>query len=454
MIMNCVVCQFRRLFLLKVIGIVTVIFLSLAWAQSEPLNLSLKDAVSLALKNDNNVEAARIIYDASRNDIAKARAEYYPKLALSGGYSRNSLINEMTLALPQPIGDKKIQVAPRNPFNVGLTVSGELFTFGRRPAAVEIARVGNRSDELRYGATRKNIVDMACRYYFAVVFADQSLRLLQSEADRFDKIANLVENRFDKGFVSEYEVLQTRFRQENYRSAVIEMTNSLASSRMNLAKILNMPESQIPPLSDSLDFSLLPVPDASDWQQAFMWREDYLDSENGIARAKSAYRLAKSLYFPTISLYTSYAWRNGNQPDIDEIKGNYAFGINLNWLIFDGFGRRAEIRRDDCLIKAAGLSSAEHKKTISTQVKNQFLASQNLRLKLDIQNKSIELAQKAMVIAQKRLEIGDITMMDFLDVENNLALAELGLLKSKYDYIISLIDIKKVTGYYPELAGD
>jgi outer membrane protein TolC len=123
-------------------------------------------------------------------------------------------------------------------------------------------------------------------------------------------------------------------------------------------------------------------------------------------------------------------------------------------LIFDGFGRRAEIRRDDCLIKAAGLSSAEHKKTISTQVKNQFLASQNLRLKLDIQNKSIELAQKAMVIAQKRLEIGDITMMDFLDVENNLALAELGLLKSKYDYIISLIDIKKVTGYYPELAGD
>jgi outer membrane protein TolC len=187
MIMNCVVCQFRRLFLLKVIGIVTVIFLSLAWAQSEPLNLSLNDAVSLALKNDNNVEAARIIYDASRNDIAKARAEYYPKLALSGGYSRNSLINEMTLALPQPIGDKKIQVAPRNPFNVGLTVSGELFTFGRRPAAVEIARVGNRSDELRYGATRKNIVDMACRYYFAVVFADQSLRLLQSEADRFDK---------------------------------------------------------------------------------------------------------------------------------------------------------------------------------------------------------------------------------------------------------------------------
>jgi outer membrane protein len=422
-------------------------------AQSNLRNLTLKNAIDLALDNDNNVKATQAFYDASRNDIDKARADYFPRLALSGSYSHNSLVNEMTLALPTPIGERKIQVAAENPFNLGLTLSGELFTFGRRPAGVAIARAGNRSDELRYGSARKNILDITCRYYFGVVFADQSLKLLKSEADRFDKIAGLVENRYDQGFVSEYEVLQTRFRQQNYRSAVVEMTNTLSANRLNLAKLLNIPEDQISTLGDTLDFSLLPIPDATEWESAFSQREDYLDSKNTITRAENARRLAKSTYFPTISLFTSYSWRNGNQPDLNEVKGNYSLGINLNWLLFDAFSRRSEIRKDDRLIVAAGLSNEEYQKTIPLQIKNQFLISQNLASKLEIQSKALELAQKAMSIAQKRLEIGDITLMDFLDVENNLAVAELGLLKSKFDFIISRIDIKRAAGYYPELVG-
>jgi outer membrane protein TolC len=443
--------RIKHVFVLSFL-IVLAVWPLIGVAQPNPQNLSLKSAIEMALGNDNNIMASKALFDASGNDIAKARAEYFPKLALSGSYSHLSLVNEMTLAFPAPIGERKIQVAAENPFNMGLTLSGELFTFGRRPAAVAIARAGNRSDELRYSSTRKNIFDITCRNYFGVVFADQSLSLLKSEADRFDQIANLIEKRYDQGFVSEYEVLQTRFRQANYRSAVIEMTNTLAAARLNLAKLLNMSEDKIPVLGDTLDETLLAVPSATDWESAFTQREDYLDSKNLAAKAESARRLAKSAYFPNISLFTTYSWRNGNQPDLDEVKGGYTLGVNLNWLLFDGFSRRSEIRKDEQIIKAAGLSSEEYRKTIPTQIKSQFLTSQNLASKLEIQNKALVLAQKAMSIAQKRLEIGDLTLMDFLDIENNLAAAELGLLKSRYDFLISRIDLKKAAGYYPELT--
>jgi outer membrane protein TolC len=425
--------------------------LRIGFAQQIPDNLSLKQAVEIALDNDNNIMAAKTLYDVSANDIDKARADYYPKLALSGSYSHISLVNEMALSLPPPIGEKRIPIATDNPFNMGLTLSGELFTFGRRPAAVSIAQAGHRSDELRYNSIRKNIFDITCRNYLAVVFSNQSLSLLKSEADRFDQIAVLIENRYSQGFVSEYEVLQTRFRQENYRAAVIEMTNTLASVRLNLAKLLNITEDNIPILRDSLDENLLAIPSAIDWEAAFSTREDYLDAQNSIIKTENARRLAKSLYFPNISLYTSYSLRNGNQPDLNDLKGNYTLGVNLNWLLFDGFGRRAEIRKDEQLIKAAGFSRDEYRKTIPVQIKSQFLTTQNLGSKMEIQTRAIALAQKAMSIAEKRLEIGDLTMMDFLDIENNLAAAELGLLKSKYDFIISRIDLKKAAGYYPEL---
>lgn len=108
------------------VGYIIVFCVSPILAQVDSSGLNLKAAISMALKADNTVKATQALYDASRNEIAKARADYYPRLALSGSYSHNSLINEMTLALPQPIGERKIQIAPENPMNIGLTLSGAL----------------------------------------------------------------------------------------------------------------------------------------------------------------------------------------------------------------------------------------------------------------------------------------------------------------------------------------
>jgi outer membrane protein TolC len=75
---------------------------------------------------------------------------------------------------------------------------------------------------------------------------------------------------------------------------------------MNLAKILNMPESQIP---RSAIVSIFSVAGSRRFRLAtsLYVARGLSGFRKRIARAKSAYRLAKSLYFPTISLYTSYA---------------------------------------------------------------------------------------------------------------------------------------------------
>jgi outer membrane protein TolC len=422
-------------------------------AQQIPDSLSFGQTVEIALANDNNVQAARAVFDASTNDIARARADYYPKLFLAGNYSHVSLTNELSLNLPFPGGDRKIKIATDNPFSTGFTMTGEIFTFGRRPAAVAVAGANNRTDELRYKNMRKIIFDLAARAYISVVFCEQSSGLLRTESRRFDLIAKLVEDRYALGTISEYEVLQTKLRQENYRSSAIEMTNNLASARLNLAKLLNIPEEKLPGLIDNLDDSLLIIPAADSWQDIWERREDYLDAHNAVEKAKSIRRIAKSGYFPDVSLFASYLWRNGNQPDLNQIKGSYSLGINLNWLLFDGFGRRAEIRKNDQLIKAASISADEYRRTIPNQIKNQFLMLQNSRSKIEIQAKALALAEKAMSIARTRFEIGDLTMIEFLDTENNLALAELGLLKSKLDYLVNQLDLKKVTGFYPEFEN-
>jgi outer membrane protein len=422
---------------------------SAALGQQKDNSLSFFEAAQMALSSDNNIQAANARLKASENDIDNARAAYYPRLALTGSYSHLSKTNAITLNLPG--FQRSIKTNTENPADLNLALSGELYTFGRRPASVNMAMADNRSAQLRYNSTRKQIFDLTARSYVAAVFTGQNLRLLQDENQRISEIVNLVESRFKQGYVSEFDTLQTKFRLESNNSAVVEMTNNYSMAKINLAKLLNMADDKLPLLSDSLIENILLAPIPGKYQEAFSNREDYLDSQNLMEKAKSTKKLAQSSYFPSVALFTAYDFRNGYQPDMNKPEGSYSFGLNLNWLLFDGFGRRAQVRKSDYLIRAATFGLEDYKKTIPAQIKSQMLTLANNSSRVEIQNRALALAQKAMSIARKRYELGDLAMIELLDAENNLEDAELGLLKARYDYVMALLDVKKAAGYYPEL---
>ena len=76
---------------------------------------------------------------------------------------------------------------------------------------------------------------------------------------------------------------------------------------------------------------------------------------------------------------------------------------------------------------------------------------ENNESRVNVSGQALKVAQKAMTIAETRFNIGDLSLIDLLEAENNLAQAELDLLRLKYEYILAQLDYKKVCGYYPEI---
>ncbi|MCP4584132.1 MAG: TolC family protein [candidate division Zixibacteria bacterium] len=412
--------------------------------------MNLMEAVKLAFAADNNLKAARANLSASEAAIKSAKAAYFPKLLLTGSYSRMSKANELELSIP-PIIERNIEIGTDIPFYANLGMSYELYSFGRRPSIARISRSEKKSSELGYRYARKELFDTVARAYLTTLFAGESLDLIEAETDRFTRIHQLIESRYNQEITPEFDFLQARLRLEHYKLAVLEAANNFEIASLNLARFLNMPVDQLPKLEERIGDSLFSLPQSTDQSEILSRREDLNQSRIVTDLASLAAKINKSAYFPSVSLFGAYDLRNGYQPDVGKVEENYSVGINLNWLLFDGFARRAEISRQTYIQKASGYLTDDLMLTIPFQVNSSQLAIVNSRTRIDVGEEALELARKAMIIAQTRYDLGDITMIELLDIENQRSESELGLLKLQYQYNLSQLNLKLVSSFYPEI---
>ena len=432
--------------------LILLIALSISAAQGISDSLSFGDAISLALNSDNSIAAANANWQSSNERIRSAQAAYWPSLALSGSYSHITNVNEISITIPPPLNiQQNIKTSPDNPFSASLALSWDVYTFGRRSSSVGLARAQSQSSEISLDQAHKIVFDATARSYLTSVFAESNYRLVENEKQRFTQIYNLEQDRYNQQLISEFDLLQMNYRLTQYDKMLLELANVQNSAELNLATWIDMPVSSLPPLTDSLNPELLKLPEQGYLKDVVTSRDEYRQAQASSEMAKLSRSIQKSLYFPSIALFGSYDLRNGYQPDLTKLESNFTAGIKLSWLLFNGFGRRADLASQNYLWRASGYRMADLERKIPPQVQNSRLTMVNKQSRIDISRKALEVARKAMSIARTRYDLGDISMIDLLETENNLAQAEIGLLQAKYDYLLSQLDYKMALAYYPEL---
>ena len=416
-----------------------------AFAQNSNSSLSLDEAVKIAFSTDKKVMAAQANYQAAGTGIKQAKASFMPSLALKGNYSYLSRVSEFEIL------SEVIKIVSDTTVNTNIGLNYDLYTFGRRSAVLQIARTTAQRFKLQRRHSKKNLFDRVARAYFTVVYTKKSLALIKHEKERFERIHNLIENRFKQDLVSEFDLLQSQLRLEKHKLAQLEISNVVRTAKINLAKMLDLSVDNLPELSDSLSKKILKLSGVSGREMMLDNREDYLEATLSYQTAKLNRKLTRSFWFPTLSAYAAYDWRNNYQPDVDKIEGSYMFGVNFGWLLFDGFTRNAEISKHEYLSKSYNYLVDDLKLEIPNQIKSVELALENYAMRIEVAEQALIVARKAMAIAETRFELGDISMIDLLEAENNLSQAELELIELQYGNLLVQLDFKKVCGYYPEI---
>lgn len=438
---------------------------------SQTTALSLDDAVRMAESQSEAVSIARAGVQRSEGQRLQARSQLFPQIFGSGGYTRTLKSQYSSLASSAPdttkpaspappcdayLADPEAGVAGRlagleqssrcasglNPFaafsslpfgqanqyQVGLSVSQNLFSGGRISAQNETAAAGRRSANLELTAQRaQNILDVTQAYYDAAL-ADRLVAITDASFRQTEDVLRQVSLNKDVGNVSEFELLRAQVTRDNQRPQVIQRRSEREVAYLRLKQILNIPLEQNVSLTTSIDsVSDLPAGlklaglevssyDAPD--TATSNRAAVRQAGEAVRAQRELFRVARSQRLPSLSLSSQYgavAYPPGGLPGSKDFQTNWTVGIATQIPLFTG-GR---IRGDE-LVAQANLAEArarlrQVREFAALDARVALNALDQAKAAWEASRGTAEQASRAYTIAEVRYREGISTQLELND---------------------------------------
>jgi outer membrane protein TolC len=120
-------------------------------------------------------------------------------------------------------------------------------------------------------------------------------------------------------------------------------------------------------------------------------------------------------------------------------------GLQLSYLLFDGFGRTSRIQQAVIDKEKVGLGRRKLEEGLKVQVLQSQMKMEESKKRIQAQQKSLEQADKALKIAQTRYKSGVGTQLEIIDTQAALTIAQTNYSQAIYDYLIAKSDWEYAT---------
>lgn len=442
--------------------------------------ITLEQAIEMALANNPQINRAILAIDDADQLVNIARSEVYPDITSSINYTRN--VELPVQFIPEnvfdPNGDPNVLVpvsfGTDNNWQGGFTVSQNLFK-GEAIVALKSSAVFRKVQEENYRLTSQKIITQTRVAYYAVLAAQEQLRLANAQIQRLE--TNLKENeaRAKAGIVDDYAVLQLEVQLSNQKPQQIEAKYAVDEAYRNLNIIMGLPGKFSYKVKGSLnEFDILSET-ASQSENTHLKKIDRMNPYNfssstidsalltenrGDIRVAEAnlrlqdkqIRAEKSRFLPTLTASYNLQWSaaEAGSPDFfQDAKRFQTLGVNLSLPIFQGFSRMANLERAQIQYK----DIEEQKRMAILMAQNEVASASEELDKIfetaSARKQALDQANIGYDRAKKRLENGLGSQLELTEAEIQVREAEVNYAIMVFNYLTAKANYDLATGMVP-----
>jgi outer membrane protein TolC len=442
----------KNFFKLVIIGLCFVNITAFA-QEKAPLELDLATALKIAHDNNPTIKIAEI--EIQRVDYSKKEAigGLLPTLNAVGQYTDN--VMKQVMFMPESFaaimgGAKYMEIGSKNAY-VG-SISSQLpiinFTLWQS--------IQNKQNDMNLilEKCRSSKIDMTKQVkdaYYAVLFAQSSLKVLeQSYANALETLKN-VENSYKQGVVSEYDFIRAQVNVNNLNPTISNARNGLDLAIMQLKMILSLPSDQKLSFKENLEsfndnISFL---NNFDLNNVLTGNSDLKIMDYNIKGLENSLKLVNTQHLPMLSATGSYLY----QTQAEDFKmskynwvGSASVGLQLTVPIFSGMTKVNQAKQLELSIKELQLSREYTKEGINLQVQSAINSMNTAKEQLIVNKDAIKQAQRGYEIAKVRYQVGSGTILELNDSELSLTQSNLNYQQSLYKFLTAQSNLEKVMG--------
>ncbi|MGN2624283.1 efflux transporter outer membrane subunit [Stutzerimonas balearica] len=364
------------------------------------------DALVARLELSNqNLAAAEAQYRQARALVRSARSQLFPSVSGSASATRSG----------QGSGSQGTTGASgiSESYQLGLDAAWEVDLWGRLRRNLEASRADMQASAADLAALRLSLQAELVQTYLQLRVMDAQQRLLDQTVDAYARSLRLTENQYRAGIVPKSDVAQARTQLKQTQAQAIDLQWQRAQFEHAIAVLVGVPPSELD-LARREGIPQLPQLPVALPSQLLERRPDVAAAERNVMAANAEIGIAKTAWFPDLTLSASGGYRNSAWSNLVEVPNRFwSLGPQLAVTLLDFGARRAEVERAEA---AYDQTVASYRQTVLDGLREVEDALVQLRVldeEVGVQREALESAQESLRLIENQYRAG---MVDFLSV--------------------------------------
>ncbi|MCK9195812.1 MAG: efflux transporter outer membrane subunit, partial [Syntrophales bacterium] len=298
---------------------------------NDPLLNSLEEQVSISNQSLVQAEAQ---YRQAVALVQGARANYFPQIAASAAFTR---------ARSSGSSNSNAGATTANQHEFSLSAGWEIDIWGRVRRQVESNTASAQASAADLQALRLSLEAELAQDYFLLCTLDAQKKTLDDTVAAYQKALELTKNRYAAGVAAKADVAQALTQLKATQAQSIDIGILRAQLEHAIALLIGKAPADFSIPVTSITATMPQIPTAIP-SALLERRPDIASAERSVAAANAQIGVAKTAYFPSLSLSASTGYQSTGLVDLFAAPGLFwALGpVALTQTLFDGGARKAQ----------------------------------------------------------------------------------------------------------------
>lgn len=406
---------------------------------------TLADIYNQAKENDPTLLSAAAQRDAAFEAVTSSRSSLLPQINLTAGYNLTRGEKDRD--------DGFTNDNDNNALSAGISFSQELYNRSSW-VTLDSAEKTARQSDASFAATQQALILRVSTAYFDVLRAQDNLEFVQAEKAAVGRQLEQTKQRFEVGLSAITDVHDAQAQYDAVLADEVLAENSLVNSYEGLREITGQEHSNL----DVLDTDRFSASKTSTAIDALVDEAQQKNLSLLAARitqdiAKDNISLQSSGHLPSLTLDGGYSYSDIAENSSDATNGttnDFNIGLNLSVPLYTGGATTSLTKQAEFNYVAA---SQDLEATYRSVVKDVRAFNNNISASigaLRAYEQTVVSAQSALEATEAGFDVGTRTIVDVLDSTRRLYDANKSLSNARYDYILSVLQLRQAVGTLSE----
>jgi outer membrane protein len=427
-----------------------IVSIGVVWAQEPQKALTLEESIKIAMERSLTLHSAVVGVVGSEYRRKEAITNFLPWW--TGQYSGTWYNAPVTIGVTQAAIPGGIMPTSSYVYNFNTALNQPLFTGGLNLATYRSAKIGVDVSKETVETTKRDIVLQVRVGYFIILRAEKFLAVAQQQVKNFEAQLEVTKAFFDVGIVPKNDVLLAEVNLANAKQQQVKAANDLDTAKASFNILLRREVNTPFEVVDILAYKAFSLSLEQSLDEALRLRPEIKAARYNVDQAKENVKIARSGFFPTISLLGNY---NRFSDEIDLSRGvnfsdRWSVQALATFTLWNWGNTAFKVGENKVKVSQAEDSKNQLIDSITLEVKQDYLNMLVAEKNVSTAEKAIEQAEENLRMNEERYKYQVATQTDVVNAVTLLAQARTNYYGALSDFNVAKAQLERAMGrMYP-----